>query len=65
MKGSTTTMWRKSSRCGDSGQCVEVAFVDDVITVRDSKDPDGPQLRFTRSEWVAFLEGAEQGEFAP
>jgi hypothetical protein len=31
--------------------------------VRDSKDPTGPILRFTREEWAAFLGGAKEGEF--
>lgn len=35
----------------------------DEILVRDSKDPDGPVLRFTRREWEAFLGGIEDGQF--
>jgi Domain of unknown function (DUF397) len=30
---------------------------------RDSKDPGGPVLRFTPSEWAAFLCGVQNGEF--
>jgi hypothetical protein len=33
------------------------------IAVRDSKDPMGPVLRFTRREWVSFLDGLDKGEF--
>ena len=29
-----------------------------------SKDPEGPVLRFTASEWSAFIAGARDGEFA-
>ncbi|HYN18988.1 MAG TPA: DUF397 domain-containing protein, partial [Actinomycetes bacterium] len=43
--------------------CVEVAVVEDVIAVRDAKDPSGPVLRFTAQEWGAFLAGARDGEF--
>jgi len=54
--------WRRSSFCGD-GACVEVAREGDEILVRDSKDSDGPVLRFTPEEWAAFLGGVEAGEF--
>ncbi|MEU8054619.1 DUF397 domain-containing protein [Microbispora bryophytorum] len=58
-------MWKKSSRSGDSGgNCVEVARnLPGVIAVRDSKDPDGPKLLFTPSEWDAFIGGVRDGEF--
>ena len=56
-------VWRKSSRSGGSGDCVEVAIAGDTIGVRDSKDPEGPVLRFSRSEWQALLEGIDAGEF--
>ncbi|NRQ40807.1 DUF397 domain-containing protein [Nonomuraea sp. NN258] len=56
--------WRKSTASGDDGQCVEVATnLPGIVAVRDSKDPQGPTLIFTRGEWKAFLEGADRGEF--
>ncbi|MEO3806664.1 DUF397 domain-containing protein [Nonomuraea sp. B1E8] len=57
-------IWVKSSRSGGGNNCVEVARnLPGVIAVRDSKNPNGPALVFTHSEWVAFLTGAKNGEF--
>jgi len=54
--------WRKSELSG-TGDCVEVAFVAQSVLVRNSKDPAGPVLSFTHSEWTAFLFGARNGTF--
>ncbi len=57
--------WRKSAQSNVNGNCVEVAHVDPMIAVRDSKNPQGHVLLFTRAEWDAFLAGAKDGEFDP
>ncbi len=57
------THWVKSSLSFSNGNCVEVASLTGGIGVRDSKDPAGPILRFTPSEWDAFLGGVRNGEF--
>lgn len=51
--------WRRSRRC-ESNACVEWAPTDDGVAIRDSKDPDGAVLRFSRAEWAAFLTGIKQ-----
>jgi hypothetical protein len=57
-------VWQKSSLSGpNGGPCVEMAKAPDGVYVRDSKDPSGPVLRFTRSEVEAWLGGAKAGEF--
>ncbi|GAA2647644.1 DUF397 domain-containing protein [Paractinoplanes durhamensis] len=55
--------WRKSTRSGGNGACVEVRRVDDTIEVRDTKDRTGPVLSFTIAEWVAFTGGTKGGKF--
>jgi hypothetical protein len=54
--------WKKAQRCGTS-TCVEVAKVEDEFWLRDSKDPNGPVLKFTMAEWDAFVQGVAAGEF--
>jgi hypothetical protein len=54
--------WRTSTRCS-SGTCVEVAFGQGLVAVRDSKNRRGPMLIFTSSEWEAFTDGVRSGEF--
>jgi hypothetical protein len=46
--------WRKSSLSSVNGNCTEVRTADGKVDVRDSKDPCGPVLTFTRDEWDAF-----------
>jgi hypothetical protein len=48
-------VWRKSSRSGNNGACVEVRHRGHAIDVRDSKNPHGPRLTVNRAEWEAFL----------
>jgi hypothetical protein len=55
--------WRKSSRSGAAGHCVQIAFVGQATAVRDSNTPNGPTLIFTSAEWDAFVAGAKDGEF--
>jgi hypothetical protein len=55
--------WRKSTKSGNNGGCVEVAFLDQDVAVRDTKDRAGPVLIFTNDEWSAFIDGVRRGEF--
>lgn len=56
--------WVKSSLSFANGNCVEVTELPGgSVGVRNSRDPGGPVLRFTRGEWDAFLDGARLGEF--
>jgi hypothetical protein len=55
--------WFKSSRSSSNGQCVEVAFVDEQVAVRDSKDPAGAVLVFSKQAWSAFVAGIGADDF--
>jgi hypothetical protein len=55
--------WLKARRSSVNGQCVEVATAIGKVAIRDSKDPDGPILLYTPTEFKAFLEGARNGSF--
>ena len=49
-------VWRKSSRSGALGNCVELTWPEsDVVAVRNSRDPRGPVLVYSRAELVDFL----------
>ena len=41
------SQWIKASVSNAQGSCVQMRRVGEMIEVRDSKDPDGPVLRFT------------------
>jgi Domain of unknown function (DUF397) len=54
--------WHKSTRSSANGQCVEVAHLDQAVAVRDSKNPNGPNLIFTRRDWSTFIRGLKNGD---
>lgn len=59
----TGVRWFKSSFSSTNG-CVEVAHLPQGgVAVRDTKDRGKAPHLYTRSEWVAFLVGAKNGEF--
>jgi len=55
--------WRKSTRSGAAGHCVEVASTTSAVFVRDSKDVHGPVLEFGAEGWAEFIAGVRDGEF--
>jgi hypothetical protein len=55
--------WRKAKRSMNNGNCAEVATTKGIVAVRDSKDPQGPVLRYPASSWGSFLAAARMGSF--
>ncbi len=54
----------KSSYSGGDENCVELALeLDDQVAVRDSKNPSGPALSFTRAAHTTFITAVSNGEF--
>ncbi|MDF5754666.1 DUF397 domain-containing protein [Spongiactinospora sp. TRM90649] len=56
-------IWRKATASTDmGGQCVEVATnLPGIVAVRDSKNPAGPALLFSPTEWNRFLSTLKAG----
>ncbi|WP_256106364.1 DUF397 domain-containing protein [Streptomyces sp. ODS05-4] len=60
----TSARWIKSSHSNPVGNCVELSpLADGSVAVRNSRDPEGPALVYTRAEIAAFLAGARDGDF--
>ncbi|MEU0543859.1 DUF397 domain-containing protein [Nocardia sp. NPDC005978] len=56
--------WRKSTFSNPSGNCVELAqLADGGVAMRNSRDPLGSVLVYTRPEIECFILGAKSGEF--
>lgn len=48
--------WRKATRSnGSGGECVEIAFADEKVGVRDSKNPTKQPHVFIQDDWNDFL----------
>jgi hypothetical protein len=55
--------WRKAARSdANGGNCVELARIRDRTAVRDSKNPQGPILKYDRRDWAKFLVRVKRGE---
>ncbi|MFI6446694.1 DUF397 domain-containing protein [Kitasatospora sp. NPDC050543] len=61
MAGVLPNAWRKSTYSLGEGECIEV---NDAVpgAVRDSKDPEGPALRFSPDAWRSFTRWAAMFE---
>ncbi|MBY8339150.1 DUF397 domain-containing protein [Streptomyces spinosirectus] len=55
--------WHKPWSGTNGGSCVEAKRLSDGrVAFRQSTNPDGPALVYTRDEMISFLEGAKAGQ---
>jgi uncharacterized protein DUF397 len=54
--------WRTSARSQDTN-CVEVAYADGEVLVRDTKNREGPTLCVAVPDWLDFIAAVKDGEF--
>ncbi|MFE3205821.1 DUF397 domain-containing protein [Embleya sp. NPDC059237] len=56
--------WMRSAASSATGQCVELGVTSEgAVAVRNSRDPHGPALVYTKTEIAMFVAGAKNGEF--
>jgi hypothetical protein len=59
-------VWLKSHHSTADGNCVELALlISGQVAMRNSRDPHGPVLVYTRAEIACFIAGTKEGEFDP
>ncbi|MFC4532554.1 DUF397 domain-containing protein [Sphaerisporangium dianthi] len=54
--------WRRSTRSQQNGACVEASYLGTTVAVRDSKDPQGPEVVIMKDSWNAFIRILKSGE---
>ncbi|WP_369243917.1 DUF397 domain-containing protein [Streptomyces sp. R41] len=58
-----TEGWQKPWSGTNGGSCVEAKRLPDgSVAFRQSRDPEGPALVYSRDEMIAFLRGAKSGQ---
>jgi hypothetical protein len=56
-------VWRKYTHSNGQANYVDVRLgTPDAVTIRDSKNPTGPQLAVTPNAWFDFTTSLKQGE---
>lgn len=61
--GEGALSWRKASYSAGNGECVELASGAGRVSVRDSKDPEGPVLTYPSDVFRSFLDATKATPF--
>lgn len=56
-------IWRRSTRSGQNGNCVEIAQVAGIVAVRDSKNVGTPPILLPHAGWRALLANVDAGHY--
>jgi hypothetical protein len=56
----TGSVWRKSTRSNNGGNCLELAdSLPGIVGLRDSNDPTGAVLTFNPRVWATFVQAVK------
>ncbi len=58
----TESQWRISTRC-NGGNCVQVAILNGMVAIRDSKNPAQGMQFYSREEWRRFVASVKAGSY--
>ncbi|MGW0884495.1 DUF397 domain-containing protein [Streptomyces sp. NPDC002671] len=61
----SAAVWGKSDLSNGGDNCLEIAFVDGVVALRDSNDVGGPEAKvlvISEDDYRAFTGGIQQGQ---
>jgi len=63
----TNAVWEKSTFSSGGSNCLEVAHIDGVVALRDSKDvgnPNASVLILSAADWAIARKGIQNGELS-
>jgi predicted secreted Zn-dependent protease len=58
----SSVQWHRSSQC-TNGACVEIAWLDKIVAIRNSAAPSTVIIS-TREDWARFVAGIKDGSFS-
>lgn len=62
MEHESELVWRKASKSGNGGECVEVASTPGKTYVRDTKSRERGMLTVDAATWQRFMDEIKRGQ---